>query len=231
MTRGTNRNIHTARPPKEIYIYRKFWHKPTLEQIQCVNVKKKKVPYSQNFNSPLGGMWAHAISNPYRSAISLFSSDTQGNNHALILQGFVSMAIDSPTILPHIYATHTLSLSLTHTHTHIHIYKGVPSLWHNSLLKFPKEKQTKQAEIQKVETGREGSVLQETNQEENVRIDTASYPATPHTHTESREPWEMSERRNKKGDREGDGNYLSSSAVQLEYRKSEPVTEKLMWGW
>lgn len=28
-----------------------------------------------------------------------------------------------------------------------------------------------------------------------------------------------------------DGNYLSASAVQLEYRKSEHVTEKLMrWG-
>lgn len=38
----------------------------------------------------------------------------------------------------------------------------------------------------------------------------------------------MSDRRNKKGDRVGDGNYLSASDVQLEYRKNEPVTEKLM---
>lgn len=38
----------------------------------------------------------------------------------------------------------------------------------------------------------------------------------------------MSDRGNKKGDRVGDGNYLSASDVQLEYRKSEPVTEKLM---
>lgn len=63
-----------------------------------------------------------------------------------------------------------------------------------------------------------------------MRIDTASYPATPHIHTESREPGEMSDRRKKKGDRIGDGNYLSASAVQLEYRESEPVTEKLMRG-
>lgn len=56
-----------------------------------------------------------------------------------------------------------------------------------------------------------------------MRIDTASYPATTHTHTESHE----SDRRNKKGDRIGDGNYLSVSAVLLEYRKSEQVKEKL----
>ena len=61
-----------------------------------------------------------------------------------------------------------------------------------------------------------------------MRTDTASYPATPHTHTGGREPWEMPDRRNKKGDRVGDDNYLSASAVQLEYRKSEPVTEKLV---
>lgn len=35
----------------------------------------------------------------------------------------------------------------------------------------------------------------------------------------------------KEGDREGDGNYLCASAVQLEYGKNEPVTEKWMREW
>lgn len=55
-----------------------------------------------------------------------------------------------------------------------------------------------QAEIQEVET-ETGRGVGGFHQPGEKRIDTSSYPATPHTHTESREPWEMSDKRNKKG--------------------------------
>lgn len=100
----------------------------------------------------------------------------------------------------------------------------------NNLMKFPKEKPSRNSQS-KERQDKGGSALQETNQggkSEDRRC--ANSPATPHSHAQSREPWEVSDRRNKKGDREGDGNYLSASAVQLKYRKSEQVTEKLMRG-
>lgn len=54
-------------------------------------------------------------------------------------------------------------------------------------------------------------------------------PITSHSHTQSRETWEGFDRKEKKGERKKkDGNYLSALAVQLEYRKSEHITEKLM---
>lgn len=93
-------------------------------------------------------------------------------------------------------------------------------------MKFPKEKPSRNLKGQD-----EGVPLsRKPTSGGKARIDPASSLATPHTHTESREPREMSDRRNTKDDRERDDNYLSASAVQLEYRKSEPVTEKLMGG-
>lgn len=68
-------------------------------------------------------MGTHAISNPYRSAICQFSSDTWGDNHALITQGFVSMAINSPG---HCH-THICLLN-THTQSHTHSQRSALSM-------------------------------------------------------------------------------------------------------
>lgn len=68
--------------------------------------------------------------------------------------------------------------------------------------------------------------LWETSQEENVRIDFASYPATPHTPYRERRARRGGGEEIRKGDRGGDGDYLSASAVQLECKESAPVT-----GW
>lgn len=73
-------------------------------------------------------------------------------------------------------------------------------------------------------------------------MDAANFPAAPFNHTEraavgrcGREAMgyvrrEKLNKKKKRVDREGDGNYLSSSAVQLECRESRGVTEKLVRG-
>lgn len=152
----------------------------------------------------------------------------------------MSMVNDSAAVLTFRYASRIHTHPLTHSNpplnhnqqTHsAHIYK-VSIQEQHTLHKFPKAKPDRNSKnsIQRDEF----LICRSLTREEKVRTGARRLPVPwwhriPTLRAERHGRWLIG---NKKGWKKAkDGNYLSALAVQLEYRKSERVTEKLMrWG-